>query len=326
LRQSDTIVALGSIDVLFDPNLDQVLNPKPDPELNPEQKLDQQWEQLDPDLDQEHQAEQMPNPEPNQQPNLEQELDQQSKQEPALQQGPEPEPDLELEPVPEIEPEPEPRTKQKMPNRTRKFGKGATRDGNRKSSRPATVDHQVITRAPEDNANAGNHTSNNVATSKLAPFKRMNKKELCRSLDSSTTKLKCSERKVETTTKKLYAANAQSTVLVKLAQEQRKEGYLIHEQAEIDVNAIRLESENSLHVAMCKIAAIISESHNAIIGERAINAAKYKSKAAVACKRHAKEMLVQQRECNILVNDVKKKAATTRKQHTNQLIVQQKDF
>ena len=121
-------------------------------------------------------------------------------------------------------------------------------------------------------------------------------------------------------------STTKSTVLVKLAQELRKEGYLIHEQAEIDVNAIRLESENSLHVAMCKIAAIISESHNAIIGERAINAAKYKSKAAIACKRHAKEMLVQQRECNILVNDVKKKAATTRKQHTNQLIVQQKDF
>ncbi len=107
-----------------------------------------------------------------------------------------------------------------MPKRKRKFGKGATRGGDQKSCQSGTSDPLVF-------AAKGNATANIQATVSVTSVavKPMNRKQLHRSLDWTTKKLKCAEKKEATTAKKLTAAKAQCTVLAKLTQERRKEGH-----------------------------------------------------------------------------------------------------
>ncbi len=119
----------------------------------------------------------------------------------------------------------------------------------------------------------------------------MNRKQLHRSLDWATKKLKCAEKKEATTAKKLTAAKAQCTVLAKLAQERQKEGHLAHHQAESEVNAIHKETEKKLNLAACEIATAkrisddaVSIAHDKIIAERGFHLAKAKATAVTTCK------------------------------------------
>jgi hypothetical protein len=139
-------------------------------------------------------------------------------------------------------------------------------------------------------------------------------------LDWTTKKLKCAERKEVTTAKKLTAAKAQCTVLAKLAQEWQKEGHLAHHQAESKVNAFHKETEKKLNLAACEIATAkrmsddaVSNAHDKIIAERGFHLAKAKATAVTTHKRHTKELLLQQEECNIVVNDMKSKFRSTLK-------------
>jgi hypothetical protein len=114
-----------------------------------------------------------------------------------------------------------------MPKRKRKFGKGATRGGDQESCQSGTRDPLVFAAKCDAAANIQATVS---ATS--VAVKPMNRKHLHHSLDWTTRKLKCTEKKEVTTAKKLTAAKAQCTVLAKLVQEWRKEGHLAHHQAE----------------------------------------------------------------------------------------------
>ena len=78
-------------------------------------------------------------------------------------------------------------------------------------------------------------------TTTAVPVKRMNKKQLHRSLHSTTKKLICAKKKATATAKKLSAAKAQCTIIAKIAQDCRKESNLAHQKAESEVNAIRDE-------------------------------------------------------------------------------------
>jgi len=77
--------------------------------------------------------------------------------------------------------------KRKMPKRKSKFGKGATRGGNRKSGRSETVDQHA-----EPAAAAGDAVSSDSAV----VVKCLNKKQLQQRLDRNTKKLKCAEKKM----------------------------------------------------------------------------------------------------------------------------------
>jgi hypothetical protein len=114
----------------------------------------------------------------------------------------------------------------------------------------------------------------------------MNRKQLHRSLDWTSKKLKCTEKKEATTAKKLTAAKAQCTVLAKLTQERQKEGHLAHHQVESKVNAIHKETEKKLNLAACEIATAkrisddaVSNAHNKIIAEQGFCLAKAKATA-----------------------------------------------
>ena len=92
----------------------------------------------------------------------------------------------------------------------------------------------------------------------------MNKKQLHRSLHSTTKKLICAKKKATTTAKKLSAAKAQCTIIAKIAQDRRKESNLAHQKAESEVNAIR--DEMKITKALCDNA--VSEAHDKVIAER----------------------------------------------------------
>ncbi len=130
--------------------------------------------------------------------------------------------------------------KRKMPKRKRKFGKGATRGGDQKSCQSGTRDPLVF--AAEGDATADIQATVSATSVTVKPMKRT---QLHRSLDWTTKKLKCAEKKEATTMKRLTAAKAQCTVLAKLAQERQKEGHLAHHQAESKVNAIHKETEKN---------------------------------------------------------------------------------
>ncbi len=123
--------------------------------------------------------------------------------------------------------------KRKMPKRKCKFVKGTTRGGDQKSCQSGTRDPLVF--AAKGDAAADIQAT--VSATSVA-VKPMNRKQLYCSLDWTTKKLKCEEKKEVTTVKKLTSTKAQCTVFAKLAQERQKEGHLAHHQAESKVNAI----------------------------------------------------------------------------------------
>jgi hypothetical protein len=103
-------------------------------------------------------------------------------------------------------------------------------------------------------------------------------------------------------------------LIAKLTQEWQKEGHLAHHQAESKVNAIHKETEKRLNLAACDIATAkrmsddtVSNAHDKIIAEQGFHLEKAKAIAVTTCKQHMKELLLQQEECNIVVNDMKSK-------------------
>jgi len=79
------------------------------------------------------------------------------------------------------------------------------------------------------------------------------------------------------------------------------------------VNAICAEAEKRLHVAECEIADAkelcdksVAEAQHKIIVERVFVSTKAKAKTAMTRKQHAKELLLQQRECDITINGLKR--------------------
>jgi hypothetical protein len=188
--------------------------------------------------------------------------------------------------------------KRKMPKRKRKFGKGARRGGDRKTSQSGTGDQLVF--AAEGDATADIQAT--VSATSVA-VKQMNRKQLHRSLDWTTKKLKCAEMKEAKTVKKLTAAKAQCIVLAKLAQERRKEGHL----AVCEIKTAQRIADDA-----------VSNAQDKIIAERGFHLAKAKATAITTCKQHTKELLLQQEEA-------KATAITTRKQHTKELLLQQEE-
>ena len=144
-------------------------------------------------------------------------------------------------------------------------------------------------------------------------------------------KLGCAEKKVETTSKKLTASKAQCTLLANLAQDRRKESNLAHQKATSEVNAICAKAEKSLHFAEFEIAAAnelchkaVAEAHDKIIVEQVYVSTKAKAKAAITWKQHAKELLLQQRECDNTINGMKRmlRSALKRKDKMSSAILQ----
>ncbi len=100
-----------------------------------------------------------------------------------------------------------------MPKRKQKFGKGARRGGNCKSGWSDTADRHAEPAVPGDVAAA------------CVVVKRLNKKQLQQRLDcNNTKKLKCAEKKVTATQKKLLTAKEHCKQLASLALEQQKDG------------------------------------------------------------------------------------------------------
>ena len=99
-----------------------------------------------------------------------------------------------------------------MPKRKKKFGKGAIRGGNCKPGRSDTADQHIQPAVPRDLAAA------------CAVVKRLSKKQLRQRLDRNTKKLKCAEKKVTATQKKLLTSKEHCKQLASLALERRKEG------------------------------------------------------------------------------------------------------
>ena len=150
----------------------------------------------------------------------------------------------------------------------------------------------------------------------------MNKKQLHWSLHCTTKKLICVKKIAVTTSKKLSAAKAQCTILAKLAQDCCNESNLAHQKATSEVNAIRAEANKSLHFAESEIAAAkelchkaVAKAHDKIIVERVLT-----------CKQHAKELLLQQKECDITINGMKHmlRSALKRKDKMSLAILQKK--
>ncbi len=134
-----------------------------------------------------------------------------------------------------------------------------------------------------------------------------------------------------TTAKKLSAAKAQCTTLAKIARDRRKESNLAHQNAESKVNAIRDEAEQRLHVAECEIAdakelcdKAVAQAQEKIIVERVIASTNAKAKSAMTRKRHAKELLLQQRECDITIIGMKRtlRSALKRKDKMHSAVLQ----
>ena len=111
--------------------------------------------------------------------------------------------------------------KRMMPKRKRKFGKGATRGGDQNSSRSDTtpVERHAELAVPGYAATA----SDRVSSDSAAVVKRLNKKQLQIRLSCNTNKLKCAEKLVRTTQKKLVTTKEHYKQLASLAQEKRKD-------------------------------------------------------------------------------------------------------
>ena len=215
-------------------------------------------------------------------------------------------------------------SKKKMPKRKHKFGKGAKRGGDRKSCRPVDptallVDPTALVAMERPTATAA------------VPVKRMNNKQLHCSLTCTMKKLICAKKKATATAKKLSAAKAQCTTLAKIARDRRKESNLAHQNAESKVNAIRDEAEQRLHVAECEIAdakelcdKAVAQAQEKIIVERVIASTNAKAKSAMTRKRHAKELLLQQRECDITIIGMKRtlRSALKRKDKMHSAVLQ----
>ncbi len=95
---------------------------------------------------------------------------------------------------------------------------------------------------------------------------------------------------------------------------------MAHHQAESEVNAIHKEAEKKLNLAACEIATAkrmsddaVSNAHDKIIAEQGFHLAKAKATAVTTRERHMKELLLQQEECNIVVNDMKSAFRSTLK-------------
>ena len=192
--------------------------------------------------------------------------------------------------------------RKKMPKRKHKFGKGAKRGGNRKSCRKvdatALVDPTAL-------------VARERPTTTAVPVKRMNKKQLHRSLHHTTKKLICAKTKATTTAKKLSAAKAQCTIIAKIAQDRCKESNLAHQNAESKVNAIR--DEMAIAKALCDNAIAeahvnaVAKAHVKVIAERVFLSTQAKAKAAVTRKQHAKQLLLKDKECDIAIDGMKRR-------------------
>ena len=95
-----------------------------------------------------------------------------------------------------------------MPKRKCKFGRGATRGGDQKSSRPTIVYQHAI---PGPRNDDDNRSTDSVHA------KQMNKKQLRQKLNRIDKMLKCAEKTVTATQKKLIAAKADCKMLASLA-------------------------------------------------------------------------------------------------------------
>ena len=181
----------------------------------------------------------------------------------------------------ELSVEKHPPVKKTMPKRKHKFGKGSKRGGDRKSCRPvdptALVDPAALVAMERPTATAA------------VPVKRMNKKQLHRSLTCTMKKLICAKKKATTTAKKLSATKAQCTLLAKIARDRRKESNLAHQNAESEVNALR--DEMAVAKTLCDDA------------------------VAVTRKQHAKELLLKEKECDIAVDGMKRRLQSTLKRN-----------
>ena len=89
---------------------------------------------------------------------------------------------------------------------------------------------------------------------------------------------------------------------------------MAHQKATSKVSAIRAETEKRLHVAECEIADAkelcdksVAKAQHKIIVEPVFVSTKAKEKAAMTRKQHAKELLLQQKECNITINGMKRR-------------------
>ena len=98
--------------------------------------------------------------------------------------------------------------KRKMPKRKRKFGRGATRGGDQKSSRPNIVYQHAVPVPCNDDDNGSTH---------LVHAKWTNKKQLWQKLNRIDKKLKCTEKTVTATRKKMIATKAYCKMLASLA-------------------------------------------------------------------------------------------------------------
>jgi hypothetical protein len=126
--------------------------------------------------------------------------------------------------------------------------------------------------------------------------KRLSKKQLQQRLDRNTKKLKCAEKKVTATQKKLLTTKEHCKQLASLALERQKEGRLASLSAERKEGVIREELSNAqkeLGHAQRRINDITADTCDRIIEERASNTAQAKSKAASAKKHYQKELDLQ---------------------------------
>ena len=96
----------------------------------------------------------------------------------------------------------------KMPKRKSKFGRGATRGGDQKSSRPNLV-YQHAVPVPLNDVDNSN--------TDLVHAKQMNKKQLSHKMNHIHGKLKCAEKTVTATRTKLIAPKAYCKMLASLA-------------------------------------------------------------------------------------------------------------
>jgi len=129
----------------------------------------------------------------------------------------------------------------------------------------------------------------------------LKRKQLIRSLDWTTKKLKCAEMKEATTAKKLTAAKAQCIVLAKLAQERRKEGRL----AACKIKTAQRIADDAVSNATKELL-LQQEEFNIVVNDMK---SEFRSKLKSNEKNHTisttKELLLQQEEFNIVVNDRK---------------------
>ena len=115
-----------------------------------------------------------------------------------------------------------------------------------------------------------------VSSDSVVVVKHLNKKQLQQRLDCNTKKLKCAEKKVTATRKKLFTAKEHCKQFASFAQEQQKDSRLAHLNAKRKESAICAELDNALR----RINDITADVHDRIIEERASNSAQAKLKVA----------------------------------------------